>query len=194
MNEDPKPEGYEAPYLKRAVERFGAPRSGRTTRMIEHIAEHCRTGKPAVIMAVDKWHGWFVFLSKHRDSDCLTRANFDAGWAAIMHLEEVPIPDDCADPAQVGFPHRNEQRTTESVRIVQESNPLVGWHEWIAIHSSNTAALRIADEIAGRLEGYPVVNEELWTEYETEEADDVWRRRLQPLRARRLYPPASEPV
>jgi tRNA G10 N-methylase Trm11 len=63
----------------------------------------------------------------------------------------------------------------ELVRVVRENHWAVGWVEWIAIHETAIEQLRIADKIAGRLEDYPVVDEELWSEYETEEANQVWK-------------------
>ncbi len=46
--------------------------------------------------------------------------------------------------------------------------------EWIAIHQDDEEALKEADEIAGALSDYPVVDEEHYSQLETEEADEVW--------------------
>ncbi len=102
------------------------------------------------------WDGYFVFLSRNRDSDALTRANFDA---AMRELGGERFADD----------------DTELVAIVREGHWAVGWIEWIAIHESATAALAIAEGIAEALEDYPVVDEQLFSEYEQTEADEVWR-------------------
>lgn len=110
------------------------------------------------------WDDWYVFLGQNRDSGCLTRANFDAAWDAVQGFREVDI----ANPAE-------DEEDMASVQKVKENHWAVGWVEWIAIHRSNTAALEVADRIMGKLDGYPVVDEELWSRYEDEEATTVWR-------------------
>jgi hypothetical protein len=52
----------------------------------------------------------------------------------------------------------------------------VGWVEWIAIHESDSQALEKANEIMRRLDGYPVVNEDHWSELEWNEACEYWER------------------
>lgn len=64
---------------------------------------------------------------------------------------------------------------SETVTIVRESHWAVGWVEWIAIHQDDENALAIADELCGRLEDYPVLDEDDWSEREQDEANDVWR-------------------
>ena len=63
---------------------------------------------------------------------------------------------------------------SDTVIVVSERHWAVGWIEWIAIHETDARALEEADEIAGALEDYPVVNESHWSELETEEANEVW--------------------
>jgi hypothetical protein len=97
------------------------------------------------------WPDYYVFLGQHRDSDCLSRSNFRSA------LKTLGGEDD------------------NHVVIVRERHWACGWIEWIAIHESASDALETADEIAGALSSYPVVNEEDFSELEMEEADDVWR-------------------
>lgn len=99
--------------------------------------------------AGEVWPGYYVFLSQHRDSDSLTRSNFDCGLEAIGG-------------------------ESETVQVVREGHWAVGWVEWIAIHQDDEKALQIADEIKERLEDYPVVNEDHWSELEWNEAQDYW--------------------
>jgi hypothetical protein len=40
---------------------------------------------------------------------------------------------------------------TETVIVVRETHYLVGWVEWIAIHQDDEKALKIADDITGKL-------------------------------------------
>jgi hypothetical protein len=67
---------------------------------------------------------------------------------------------------------------SDVITVVRESHWLVGWVEWIAIEADGTPesdkALAIADDIKRRLEDYPVINEEHWSETETEDANETW--------------------
>lgn len=96
------------------------------------------------------WPDYYVGLSRHRESDSLTRSNFECYLKAIGG------------------------ENGDTVRVIRESHWAVGWIEWIAIHESNTEALTIADEIEGKLEGYPVVNEDHWSDLEWNEVHDYW--------------------
>lgn len=123
------------------------------------------------------WNDFLVFLGQHCDSDCLTRANFDAGLKAVravMSKDSVPLP-------VTDSKHLFREPTDEStVQTVRENHWAVGWVEWIAIHESDTAALQCADKIMDKLDDYPVVDENLWSEYEQTEAEKVWRDCYQP--------------
>lgn len=108
------------------------------------------------------WNGFYVFLSQHRDSGALDRANFDTAWNIVVKaMSKDSIPGDADDCATC-------------VRV-RENHWAVGWVEWIAIHESDTEALKAADAAMVRLENYPVLDEELFSQYETDEADTVWR-------------------
>lgn len=64
---------------------------------------------------------------------------------------------------------------TETVIVIRESHWAVGWVEWIAIHATDDKALEIADRLKDKLENYyPVLNEEHFSDLETEEANEVW--------------------
>lgn len=89
-------------------------------------------------------------VGQHRDSDALARSNFACMLRALGG-------------------------ESETVRVVRESHWAVGWVEWIAIHETDTRALGIADEVLGRLQDYPVVDENHFSETETADADLVWK-------------------
>lgn len=97
----------------------------------------------------EHWDGYYVFLGQHRDSDALDRSNFESGLETIGGESDTVI-------------------------VVRESHWAVGWVEWIAIHQDDEKALKVADEIAVALENYPVVDEEHYSQLETEEADETW--------------------
>lgn len=98
--------------------------------------------------AGEVWPNYYVFLGQNRDSDCLTRSNFQSGLEAIGGESETVI-------------------------VVRERHWAVGWVEWIAIHQDDEEALKKADEIAAALENYPVVDDEHYYQLESEEADEV---------------------
>jgi len=99
--------------------------------------------------AGEHWPEYYVFLGQHRDSDARDRSNFTCGLAAIGG-------------------------ESETVQIVWEGHWAVGWVEWIAIHQSDAQALEAADEIAGALSDYPVLDEMHMSELEWTEAEDYW--------------------
>ena len=94
-----------------------------------------------------EWPDWYVVIGQHRDSDALTRSNFICMLKALGG-------------------------ESETVKIIRESHWAVGWVEWIGVHKDDHKALEIADDITHRLEGYPVVDEDHWSELEWNEAHD----------------------
>lgn len=88
-------------------------------------------------------------VGQHRDSDALTRSNFEIMLKALGGESDTVI-------------------------VVSEGHWAVGWVEWIAIHESDTKALEIADELAASLTDYPVLDEDHFTMVESEEANEVW--------------------
>ena len=122
---------------------------------LEHLK---RWKRPSNYMGA-QWPEWYVFLGRNRDSDCLTNSNFETGFEAVKAASTVTEKDD------------------EDIRphIVSENHWAVGWVEWIAIHESDEAALELADSLLAKLENYPVLDENDWSEREMEEANTVWR-------------------
>jgi hypothetical protein len=99
-----------------------------------------------------EWHEHYsAGVGQSLDSDCLERSNF-----AVM-LAELGGESD-------------------TVIVVRESHWAVGWVEWIAIHETDTAALAIADAACGRLEDYPILDEDDWSGREWNAACETWER------------------
>lgn len=96
------------------------------------------------------WPEYYVFLGRSRDSDTLEESNFLAGLAAIGGEDD------------------------DMVVVVRESHWAVGWIEWIGIRQDAYDQLRTADAIRARLEDYPVVDEDHWSELEWTRAADYW--------------------
>jgi len=99
--------------------------------------------------AGSEWHGYYLFLGRNRDSDLLTESNFAVALAELGG-------------------------ESDTVVVVREGHWAVGWIEWIAIHHTNTKALESADNMAAELSGYPVLNEDDWSQREWDYACDAW--------------------
>ena len=92
---------------------------------------------------------YYVAYEQHRDSDTATRSNF------------------CSILKAIGG-------ESETVLVLRDSHFAVGYVEGIYIHESDTTACEIANQILAKLEDYPIVNEDDWSELEWETAADYW--------------------
>lgn len=106
------------------------------------------------------WEGWLVFLGRNRDSDLLTNHNFETALAALEACEATQ--------------HSQETEDAGTVLKVSENHWAVGWVEWIAIHPSNEAAVKLAEDLATRLDSYPILDEDCFSEKEHDAASEVW--------------------
>jgi hypothetical protein len=97
----------------------------------------------------EHWDGWYVVIGHHRDSDLLVESNWDY---CINALPE-----------------------SDTVNIVRENHWLVGWVEWLGIEKSDEASLMKADDIIERLNDYPVLAEEDFSNREWLEAESTWQ-------------------
>jgi hypothetical protein len=104
-----------------------------------------------------EWPEYFVFLSQARDSDALTRSNFECGLEAL-------------------------EGESETVIVVRERHWAVGWVEWIAIHESDVRSIIRAEGMLCALSDYPVLDESHFSELEWAEAESQWE--MMPLKYR----------
>lgn len=95
-----------------------------------------------------EYHGisefWVAPCSQHRDSECLDRANFDGLLKALG----------------------GESKSVQVHRFGHWAN---GWFELILISPKAIKKVKIAEEIEQGLENYPVVDDDLYSEYESKE-------------------------
>ena len=105
------------------------------------------------------WPCYYVFMHRNRDSDALTRSNFECA------LKEIGGESD-------------------TVEIVSERHWAVGWVEWIAIHQDDIEALKRADRVMARLADYPVVDEDHYSDLEWDETMGLWENMT---RGERIY-------
>lgn len=133
--------------------------------VIQYVPEHLKRWTLPHCYIGEHWDYYYSSgVGQSRDSDALERANFDAMLKALNQTKE---PE--------GWEH-----DFVPFQVVRENHWAVGWVEWIAIHESAVEALKIADRIKGALEDYPVVDEQLWSEYEQSDADETWRNCFRP--------------
>ena len=131
--------------------------------MKKFIPEHLQKYSRPSNYAGATWFNYYSFLGQSRDSSALERSNFAAGLKAIG-----------------GEKSADDDEETPLVCVVRENHWAVGWVEWIAIHETEATQLEIADKIKGDLEDYPVVDENLFSEYEQQEADETWKNCFNP--------------
>ncbi len=100
----------------------------------------------------ETWYDYYVAYGHSRDSDLLTESNWDC---FVTELKAIP--------ESVNW-ERGESQWT----IVRNSHWAVGWVEFIAIHKEAEAHIAKADELLGRIEDYPVLDEEDWSQRKSE--------------------------
>ncbi len=97
-----------------------------------------------------EWYGYYsAGVALTRDSDALERANFQAMQQALgKHMERCTV--------------------------VREGHWAIGWLEWIAIPDDCHEPLDIANDLMDALGDHPVISDDLFSEYEQEDANQTW--------------------
>lgn len=103
---------------------------------------------------------WLMCISRTRDSDALEESNFDAAYKLLTEDR----PDWAAQVAE----WNETDNDVRDVAIERASHWLCGWTETILVKPGSEAE-RLAYDIRARLEDYPVLDEEDWSEREYEE-------------------------
>jgi hypothetical protein len=98
--------------------------------------------------------GDIVVLSRHRDSDALTRSNWEVG------LEQL---------------RKAAESAPESVYDWRASHWAVGWVDYLMVkRDAPESVLEAAAEILDSLAGYPALDDEHWSDLEWQENADYW--------------------
>lgn len=116
---------------------------------LTHLKRYTRPSHFADFATFDR-NEYYVAYGQHRDSDTLTRSNFRVMLAKLGG-------------------------ESETVLVVRDSHCMVGWVEAIYIHESDTARLIEAYDILDKLDNYPVVDEEDWSDLQRQEAAQFWQ-------------------
>lgn len=97
----------------------------------------------------EEYYEYYVLYSVTRDSDILTRSN----WECI--LEEIP--------------------ESETVIIQRSNHFLCGWVDLLLIHESDQEAIDKGNEILKAEREYPVLNDDHFSQLEFEETTEIWQ-------------------
>lgn len=134
--------------------------------------------------------GHIIVVTCGRDSDALTRTNWDA--AARRLLKACGI-ESVASLAGDGW--WNAPKPDEAPPIYQwEARcSLTGWIRYLMVRPDAPAAvLEEVQEIANDLAGYPALDEDAWSELECEEASKFWAEMSPRDRARVIIDSGSD--
>jgi len=107
---------------------------------------------------------WLVALDTHRDAQALERSNWQCFQTALNALPSVKAwPGD-----------------DSPVAVERASHWAVGWIDYLLVNPACTEAVVEAERLSEKLENYPVLDEEHYSQTETDEANEVWRNCYRP--------------
>ncbi len=132
------------------------------------------------------WFDYYPLAGQSRDSSALEESNFRSWLALLKHTcakqgipTDIPNPDFGATADAQGYgPAGNLvcDETTAAWTVERSSHWAVGWVETLLVHSSaDPRLLALCDDTLAKLDGYPVLDENDYSELETEQANTVWR-------------------
>lgn len=98
---------------------------------------------------------WLVVMCRNRDSDILTESNWECA------LKELGGESD-------------------SVEVFRFGHWACGWWEALCVLEGSDAQ-RIGADIVDRIESYPVLDEDHFSEMEMKEADRIWKECFEPI-------------
>lgn len=111
------------------------------------------------------WDDYYVFLSRHRDSDLIEQSNFAVALKALGEESRID---------REGYRYDRVTGETENVIVARASHFLVGWCELLLIHESDSTSLALADAMAERIENYPILDEDDHSAREWDRACETW--------------------
>jgi hypothetical protein len=116
-----------------------------------------RTKAEAFGTIIDNMDDWLVLdIMRHRDSDCLTESN----WRVAIK--------------KLGGETYDSEEDTGDVSIVRFGHWAVGWVEHILVRP-NSPAHNIAIKLEEKLNDYPILDDDDFSNLEDEEAHRVWK-------------------
>lgn len=127
--------------------------------------------KPSCYVGAE-WPDWYSVVGHHRDSDLLTESNWEC-W--IEFLKEL-LGDESEIEYEGGF--CSNATAKPGWIVVRENHWAVGWVEWIGVHKDVASEILqgIEDKLHD-LDGYPVFDEQHWSNKERSEYELCWSHR-----------------
>lgn len=98
----------------------------------------------------EEYPEYYVAMVKTRDSEALDRSNFDATLKMLGG-------------------------ESETIKVIRSGHWGAGWIDTILIHESDKIALAIGEDIGKQLASYPVLDEDLYSQYESKEVEENWQ-------------------
>ena len=112
--------------------------------------------------------GDIAVAAKHRDSDALTRSNYDAAMVRLLAAAGQ-------DAQAITDWDSDDMDARPAVYDWRAGHWAVGWIDYLMVRSdAPQAVLNDAQAIADALEYYPVLDEDAWSELEYTEVCDYW--------------------
>ena len=90
--------------------------------------------------------GLVTGVTKHRDSEAIERANFDSAYDQLTEAFSVGV-----------------------VEVVRFGHWAVGWFEILTYNTGVNGLAEAVANIIKRLDEYPILDEDLWSQYEWDE-------------------------
>ena len=135
---------------------------------LDHLKESAWV-RPSNYVGKD-WTGYFVIVSKNRDSDCLEKVNFETARKLLSKWEGEEV--NATPPGDI--PCEDLQ-----VTVASANHWAVGWVESLMIHKdASEDALVEAAEIICSLADYPCLDDSAWGAAQYEDARETWDRYL----------------
>lgn len=105
----------------------------------------------------ETYEEYYVFLGQNRDSDSITRSNFEVARERLEGIE-------------------TENNDEYGWIISRQSHWACGWLEIIYIHQrAKHELIQAAEEMLEDLKNYPVLNDDHWSELQYDERNEYWK-------------------
>lgn len=108
---------------------------------------------------------WLIAYTTNLDADCLGRSN----WRSFIK----------ALGGSGGEGAKGTQDVSETVAIEEAKHWACGWVQYLIVHPDAKEQIAIAEAIIEKLDGYPVVDEDDWSQLERDEYDKFFERDAQ---------------
>lgn len=124
----------------------------------------------------------YLLYARHRESQLVEESNMavirrelDKIIAALPQDQREPVPTDAAEMEAFGMA-KSEATTREFwVYSWRASHPMVGWVEYLMLRGDAPDALKDkAESMLKGLEGYPIADDDHYSDLQTEAIDKYW--------------------